>query len=285
MIGIQWDWGKVGICRIFFQNAQILHVYLTTNIVRRMWIMHQYPQQHTLKVNKTGRQNHSKEAFVMRVNLSFGASLLAIVVMSTFGGCNKSGTDATQSGASKSEQSGQSANEKGAAARVPPEVVLETSMGPITIRLNDEKSPKTVENFLAYVTSKFYDRTIFHQVYKNQGIVGGAYSADMTVKTPGVPIRNEADNGLKNLRYSVVMLRDQDSIDSATSVFSINVVDNPALDYTDRTPEGYGFCVFGQVVQGMEVVDKIAAVEVQDINNLPCAPKEKVEIISAKKIK
>jgi peptidyl-prolyl cis-trans isomerase B (cyclophilin B) len=210
---------------------------------------------------------------------------LAIVALLTSGGCGKTGTEASQSSASIPSSDNQSAAGKASTPQVPPEVVLETNMGSITIRLDSEKSPKTVENFLAYVNSHFYDGTIFHQVYKNQGIIGGVYAADMTAKPVGIPIRNEAHNGVKNVRYTVAMLRDPDDCDSATSAFFINAADNPSFDYTARTPEGYGYCVFGQVVKGMDVIDKIALVEVEDLENIPCTPKQKVVVTSAKKIK
>lgn len=220
----------------------------------------------------------------MRVYFSLCAGLFAVAALLTFGGCGKSGTDAAQPAASI-PGTGSQLKEKAPAPQAPPEVVLDTSLGSITIRLNAEKSPKTVENFLAYVKAHYYEGTIFHQVYKNQGIIGGAYTEEMAAKPVGVPILNEAHNGLKNERYTVAMLREPDNSDSATSVFFINAVDNPSFDYTARTPEGYGYCVFGQVVQGMDIVDRIAAVEVRDTENITCTPVTPVVITSVKKIK
>ena len=104
----------------------------------------------------------------------------------------------------------------------------------------------------------------------------------MTTKPTGVPILNEAHNGLKNEKYTVAMLREPDNSDSATSVFFINAVANPSFDFTERTAEGYGYCVFGQIVRGMEVVDQIAAVEVQDAKDIPCMPVQPVVIKSVK---
>ncbi|MCC6126775.1 MAG: peptidylprolyl isomerase [Pirellulales bacterium] len=221
----------------------------------------------------------------MRAYYSPIAGLFAVAILLTFGGCGKSGTDGAPTPASIPGKDNQTSPDKVPAPQTPPEVVLDTSMGSITIRLNAEKSPKTVENFLAYVKSRFYDGTIFHQVYKNQGIIGGAYTEEMTAKPVGVPIRNEAHNRLKNERYTVAMLREPDNCDSATSAFFINAADNPAFDHTARTPEGYGYCVFGEVVQGKEIVDRIANVEVHDLENTPCTPVTPVVIKSAKKIK
>jgi cyclophilin family peptidyl-prolyl cis-trans isomerase len=221
----------------------------------------------------------------MRTFFSTSAGIFAVAVLLAFGGCGKTGTDAGQTSASIPGKDNPTANEKAPAQQTPPEVVLDTTKGSITIRLNNEKSPKTVANFLAYVKSHFYDGTLFHQVFKNQGIVGGAYTEGMTAKPAGIPILNEAHNGLKNTKYTVAMLREPDNSDSATSVFFINATENPSFDFTARTAEGYGYCVFGQVVQGMSVVDQIAAMETQDLENIPCTPQERVVIKSAKQIK
>ncbi len=144
-------------------------------------------------------------------------------------------------------------------------VLIETSLGNIKIRLDREHSPLTVDNFLDYVAAGFYDQTIVHQVYKGQGFVAGGYGPDGKAK-PGVrtPIMNEARNGLKNRRGTISMVRFPDATDSATSQFFINVSDNPALDHKDTTPAGYGYCVFGELIDGMEVVDRINEAPVHD---------------------
>ena len=138
-----------------------------------------------------------------------------------------------------------------------PQVKITTSMGEIVIELNAEKAPLTVENFLAYVNAKFYDGTIFHRVIPNFMIQGGGFTPEMQQKGTRSPIKNEASNGLKNLRGTIAMARTQ-SPDSATSQFFINHKDNPVLDYAGLGRDGYA--VFGKVVKGMDVVDKIAAV-------------------------
>lgn len=218
----------------------------------------------------------------MRKHFSTTTSWLAIAVLLAFGGCNKAGSDASQTTASISGKDGQAST---ANLPTPPavcEVVLETTMGPITLQLYGDKSPRTVANFLNYVKSHFYDGTLFHQVYKNQGIIGGAYTTGMVAKPVGPPVMSEADNKVKNEKYTVAMLRDPDNINSATSCFFINAIDNPSFDFTARTPEGCGYCVFGKVIQGMDVVERIAAVEVEDIENIPCTPVTPVIIKSAK---
>jgi peptidyl-prolyl cis-trans isomerase B (cyclophilin B) len=141
-----------------------------------------------------------------------------------------------------------------------PKVVMETSEGKITIALWADKAPISVENFLRYTDEKFYDGTIFHRVIGNFMIQGGGMTADMQRKETHDPIKNEASADLKNLRGTVAMARTQ-AVDSATSQFFINVVDNDFLNHRDKTPRGFGYAVFGEVVEGMDVVDKIKNVK------------------------
>lgn len=137
-----------------------------------------------------------------------------------------------------------------------PKVHLDTDKGVIVIELDKTLAPKTVENFLSYVNSGFYEGTIFHRVIKGFMIQGGGLTENMQQKRTGAPIANEADNTLKNLRGTIAMARTQDP-DSATSQFFINTVDNHFLDFKAKTPSGWGYCVFGKVIRGMEVVDSI----------------------------
>jgi peptidyl-prolyl cis-trans isomerase B (cyclophilin B) len=137
-----------------------------------------------------------------------------------------------------------------------PKVLLQTNLGNIVIELDSERAPKTVQNFLGYVEEGAYDGTIFHRVIDNFMIQGGGYTEDYQRKPTHEPVRNEADNGLKNLRGSIAMARTSDP-HSATAQFFINVVDNSFLDFTAKTNAGWGYTVFGRVVEGMEVVDKI----------------------------
>lgn len=148
----------------------------------------------------------------------------------------------------------------GNAWAVSPRVKLETSMGDIVLELAPHRAPKTVENFLQYVKDGFYDGTIFHRVIKGFMIQGGGLTKTMEYKPTREPIPNEADNGLKNRRGSIAMARTGDP-HSATAQFFINTVDNHPLDFREKTVQGWGYCVFGRVVQGMDVVDAIEAVE------------------------
>jgi peptidyl-prolyl cis-trans isomerase B (cyclophilin B) len=139
-----------------------------------------------------------------------------------------------------------------------PKVALKTSMGEIVLELDQEKAPNTVKNFLEYVESGHYAGTVFHRVIDGFMIQGGGYDTSLTKKPTRDPIANEADNGLKNDLGTVAMARTAD-VDSATSQFFINVVNNDFLNFRSKTPEGWGYAVFGKVVDGMDVVDKIKA--------------------------
>ena len=137
---------------------------------------------------------------------------------------------------------------------------METSMGTITLELDDAKAPETVANFVQYAKDGHYDGTIFHRVIDGFMIQGGGFTKDMNQKETREPIRNEAMNGLKNLRGTIAMARTM-VVDSATSQFFINLVDNVFLDFQNPTPQGFGYAVFGKVVDGMDVVDQIAKVK------------------------
>ena len=139
-------------------------------------------------------------------------------------------------------------------------VTMETSMGTITLELDDAKAPETVANFVQYAKDGHYDGTIFHRVIDGFMIQGGGFTKDMNQKETREPIRNEAMNGLKNLRGTIAMARTM-VVDSATSQFFINLVDNDFLDFQNPTPQGFGYAVFGKVVDGMDVVDQIAKVK------------------------
>jgi len=138
-------------------------------------------------------------------------------------------------------------------------VQLQTNQGVITIELDAAKAPKSVENFLSYVRKGHYDNTVFHRVIKNFMIQGGGFEPGMKQKETDAPIENEAGNGLKNDRYTVAMAR-TNAPHSATAQFFINVVDNDFLNFTSPTPQGFGYAVFGKVVEGTDVVDKIKGV-------------------------
>jgi peptidyl-prolyl cis-trans isomerase B (cyclophilin B) len=143
--------------------------------------------------------------------------------------------------------------------RKAPMVRLDTNFGPITLQLDARAAPDTVANFLQYVGDGHYDGTIFHRVIDGFMIQGGGFTGDMQQKPTRAPIRNEAQNGLKNAAYTVAMARTPDP-NSATAQFFINVADNAFLDFREPTVQGYGYCVFGHVTEGKDVVDRIRKV-------------------------
>lgn len=164
------------------------------------------------------------------------------------------------------------------AAEPAPVVVIETSLGVIFISLNPQKAPLSVENFLEYVDSGFYNGTIFHRVIKGFMVQGGGFDASMRQKTTRAPIKNEAKNGLPNDRGTIALARTQ-FVDSATSQFYINTEDNPSLNHAGESR--YGYAVFGKVVRGMSVVDAIADVRTQVQGGMRDVPAEPVLITRA----
>ncbi len=167
-------------------------------------------------------------------------------------------------------------------AQTAPKVKLTTSMGDIVVQLDPAKAPKTVENFLAYVNDKHYDGTVFHRVMDGFMIQGGGFTADMQQKATKPPIPLEASNGLKNDTYTIAMARTGNP-NSATSQFFINVKDNAMLNAPQ--PDGHGYAVFGKVVEGTAVVDKIKAVAVGNKGGHQNVPNTPVTITSATVVK
>ena len=161
-----------------------------------------------------------------------------------------------------------------------PVVKLETSMGDILVRLDARKAPMTTANFLEYVKAGQYDGTIFHRVIKDFMIQGGGLGPRMDEKATRAPIKNEADNGLSNDRGTIAMARTMDP-HSATAQFFINLVDNDFLNYSAPVPSGWGYCVFGKVVEGMDVVDKIAKVKTKSVGFHENVPTDMVLITGA----
>jgi len=162
------------------------------------------------------------------------------------------------------------------------QIIIETSMGTITAELYPAKAPATVSNLLSYVDAKFYDGTIFHRVIDGFMIQGGGFTRDMIQKKNQAPVKNEADNGLHNERGTLAMARTM-IVDSATSQFFINLVDNSFLDFKSKTDSGWGYCVFGKVVEGLDVVDKIAKVRTDLSGRLQNVPVEPVLINSIRR--
>ena len=159
-------------------------------------------------------------------------------------------------------------------------VKLTTNFGDITLELNAEKAPITVANFLQYVESGFYNGVIFHRVIDNFMIQGGGFDTDMKQKSTEAEIKNEADNGLSNDKYTIAMARTAIP-DSASSQFFINVNDNDFLNFTAPNASGWGYCVFGKVTEGMDVIDQIKAVDTTSRAGHQDVPQEPVIIEKA----
>lgn len=161
-----------------------------------------------------------------------------------------------------------------------PRVAFDTSKGRIVVELNSDKAPKTVENFLQYVKSGHYNGVIFHRVIDGFMIQTGGFTSDMTQKSTKPPIANEADNGLRNDRGTLAMARTADP-NSASAQFFINTVNNDSLNHRSKTPQGWGYTVFGKVVEGMDVVDQIAKVRTGNRSGHQNVPVEPVVVQKA----
>ena len=156
-------------------------------------------------------------------------------------------------------------------------ITIQTSFGNITVELDTEKAPQTVENFMTYIDSGFYEKTLFHRVIPNFMIQGGGFDTNFNQKPANKRVENEADNGLENTIGTIAMARTSDP-HSASSQFFINTADNGFLNYQSRSTQGWGYCVFGKVTEGMEVVDKISAVNTSSRMGHQDVPAEEVLI-------
>jgi peptidyl-prolyl cis-trans isomerase B (cyclophilin B) len=192
-----------------------------------------------------------------------GFALLAVVLFSS---CNRSPskTPATTSDKSSASATSTHSQPPKSVNLQNPVLLIETSAGPITVRLDGVHAAGTVQNFLNYTSERFYDNTLVHYVDAGKMIVAGGYSADRTPKPGRSPIRNEAHNGLKNVRGTIAMARDAAHIDSATSQFFINLADAPQRDHTGDSSDKYGYCVFGEVTEGLNVAEKISKSKTTD---------------------
>jgi len=165
-----------------------------------------------------------------------------------------------------------------------PVVLMKTSMGDMQIELYPDKAPLTVESFLKYVDDGFYAGTVFHRVIDNFMIQGGGFDKDLSQKSTHAPVKNEAHNGLKNDTGTIAMARTS-VVDSATAQFFINVADNDFLNHRAKTPDGYGYCVFGKVIEGLDVMTKIKSVKTGAKGMFPTdVPLETVEILSIERV-
>ena len=227
----------------------------------------------------------------MRTMVLFMVTVLITAVLSGCGsGAGTPPMDTTDlpedsAGTNMAKEGGSTGNKAAERAKpdpLHPRVVLQTSMGEITLELDAKTAPATVLNFLDYVNRGHFDQTVFHYVDADKMILGGGFTSDHKEKPASVPIRNEAHNGTKNKRGTIAMARQADSIDSATSQFFINLSDNPSLDHSDTTAEEYGYCVFGKVVDGLAVVESISQTPTHDLDGFPNTPAMAAMVDSAR---
>ncbi|MFH1918899.1 MAG: peptidylprolyl isomerase [Planctomycetota bacterium] len=242
----------------------------------------------------------------MQRTWKFVVAAAAMGMWLTVAGCGPGGEDANETNAEPGSGAGdnpgavQTASYAGgvgaeaagpALKSAPLAVLIETTLGNITVELDDEHAPATVDNFLKYVDRGFYDQTIFHQVFPGAVILGGKFTEEFIEKQTDPPVNNEAGNGLKNQRGAIAMFREHDVINSATCQFFINVKDNLNYDHKpdaekSLNPEDYGYCVFGRVTEdSMSVVDRIANVKVHDTADFEQTPVETVMIKSITKVR
>jgi peptidyl-prolyl cis-trans isomerase B (cyclophilin B) len=217
------------------------------------------------------------------IHQSIGARMLAVAIamLLSASGCNKSDTELpTASISGSTGDSGGGAFPQKPQVNMHPTVKVKTTAGDFTIKLNAEVAPLSVENFLSYANSGFYNGTIFHQVIPGFIALTGGYDTKYQLKATNSPVRNEAHKGLLNKRGSIALARQPDAVDSATSQFFINLADNTPLDYTGDDPEQYGYSVFGEVTDGMEVIDKIAKCQVANMGQLQNVPTQQIVIQS-----
>jgi cyclophilin family peptidyl-prolyl cis-trans isomerase len=213
--------------------------------------------------------------------LSFSLFLASSLALVSFAGCG-SAEDAPPSASINAESA---KGERPLVDNQHPVVQLRTTAGEILLQLDAEHAPVTVANFLAYVGTGHYDGTVFHDVEKGYIALAGGYDADLQEKPTDVACRNEAHNGLKNVRGTIAMARRPDVIDSSTSMFFINLADNAALDHKGEEPADYGYCVFGKVIEGLQIVEKIAQTPTKAVGEFPHMPAERIAIQSARRVR
>lgn len=228
---------------------------------------------------------------MQRMQRSRCVELIAVTLLAATLGCGTGDQTPVEShfeGQANVESESESAPDRGPApdryaeSDHGPVVELDTSYGKIVLRLDVENAPLTVRNFLTYVNAGHYDETVFHYVDPGAIILGGGFSPSLEPKGTSQPIRNEAHNGLKNRRGTVAMSRDFGHIDSATCQFFINLDDNPVFDHQSSQADEYGYCVFGEVIDGMNVADKIGQARLHDVGDFSSTPVAPVVIQSAR---
>lgn len=208
---------------------------------------------------------------------------LSVLTLTALGCGSKAGTDAVTASISGDTVA---TSESPAAPKpaLPPRYKIHTTLGDLTIELDVKNAPLTCDNFMMYVARGHYDNTLFHQVERGFIALGGGYDTKMQERPTDASIRNEAHNGLKNTRGTIAMAREFEVVDGAHSQFFFNLADNPALDHRSSDAEGYGYCVFGKLVGGMDILDQLGMVAVADTDQFVKKPVEPVVIESVTRV-
>ncbi len=218
----------------------------------------------------------------MRRTLSLSLTLACFLALGSLTGC---GSDEASPPTASIKASEPAKTERPKLDPSHPVVKVSTTAGDIVLQLDAEHAPVTVYNFLAYVNSGHYDGTLFHDVDSGFIVLGGGFDASLQEKTTDLAIRNEAHNGLKNVRGTIAMARSPDVIDSSTAMFFFNVADNTILDHKGEEAKDYGYCVFGKVIEGMDVVDKIAKAPTKKVDQFERMPSERIAIQSVRRVR
>ncbi len=224
--------------------------------------------------------------------VKFLSAVLISTVSLSLSGCGKSGSgqsaSASQSPSSAAAQASPASvtRRDDSSPSAEPVVVLHTTQGDINIKLFAEKAPRTVENFLrGYADRGFYDQTIFHHVERGRMLIAGGYTSELARKPTRAPIYNESHNGLSNRRGTVAMIREADAPHSATSEFFVNLTDNPDFDFKAADDDDVpGYCVFGEIVSGMDVIDRIAQLPTAARGEFPKVPSPLVSIVNVQRV-
>lgn len=213
------------------------------------------------------------------------AVVLFAGLLATVTGCSQSGEAASQPGTINPTPAPTAAKPATQGDDLHPIVLMRTSLGDITLRLDAEKAPRTTWNFLSYAASGHYDETIFHQVESGYAALAGTFTAELVERSGRYPLPSEAANGLKNRRGTIAMMRQPDDPNSATCQFFFNLSDNASLDHHGDQPDKYGYCVFGEVIAGHDVLKKLEATPVRDTDKFQKLPVETVLIHSVGRLR
>jgi len=229
--------------------------------------------------------NRPNRCLPARFNVQLATLAISSLLTSLGCGTHDGSTPTASISAESSGHTAQAQSLEKPRVNTQPKVEVRTSAGQFTLQLDGKAAPLTVQNFLSYVDAGHYNGTIFHQVFDGFIVLGGGFDSEFIERATQPPVRNEAHNRVKNRRGTIAMTRQPNSIDSATSQFFINLADNSSLDFAGFEPDQYGYCVFGEVVSGMDVVDRIAKGDVHKTERFDNVPTQPIVIEAMRSLK